>query len=86
MALGQISRRFRRKLKAECLVDDKIKPPLRFPYDKEIVFRNLTFSDRPEGLYPKIACKITDKILQCNYFPEKIYKLREPNHESMYAC
>ena len=39
MALGQISRRFRRKLKAECLVDDKIKPPLRFPYDKGIVFQ-----------------------------------------------
>jgi len=76
MALGQISRRFRRKLKAECLVDGKIKSPLRFPYDKEIVFRNLTFSGRPEGLYLKIACKITDNILQCNYFPEKIYKLR----------
>lgn len=76
MALGQISRRFRRKLKAECLVDGKIKSPLRFPYDKEIVFRNLTFSDRPEGLYPKIACKITDNILESNYLLGIFSKLR----------
>ena len=37
--LGTISRFFKRKLKAECLVDEKNEFPLRLPYDKRFVFQ-----------------------------------------------
>ena len=54
---------FRHNLKLKCLVDEKMIPLCASPTIKELCFRNHFFLDRPEGLYPKIACKGTDNFL-----------------------
>ncbi|MEY2941971.1 MAG: hypothetical protein RJA67_1658, partial [Bacteroidota bacterium] len=51
-------------LKLKCLVDEKMIPLCASPTIKELCFRNHFFLDRPEGLYPKIACKGTDNFLR----------------------
>jgi hypothetical protein len=52
-------------LKLKCLVDEKMISLCVSPTIKELCFRNHFFLDRPEGLYPKIACKGTDNFLGC---------------------
>ena len=39
--------------------------PLRFPYDKGIVFQKSFLLGRSVDLYPKIACKGTDNFSRC---------------------
>ena len=49
--------------------------PLRFPYDKGIVFQKSFLLGRSVDLYPKIACKGTDNFSRCKEGVEILFVL-----------